>query len=91
MKITSAIAIYFVIWWTVLFMVLPFGVRNASESGETVEEGHDAGAPVAHGLKWKALVTTAVASVVFIGVYFILASGVLETMDLPFLSNTFHL
>jgi len=36
---TTALAIYFVIWWLVLFCVLPFGVRNASEAGETVEAG----------------------------------------------------
>ena len=31
---TTAAAIYFIIWWVVLFAVLPFGVRNASEAGE---------------------------------------------------------
>ena len=33
MSIASAIAIYFIIWWLCLFVVLPFGVRNAHESG----------------------------------------------------------
>lgn len=42
MKWTSAIAIYFIIWWLTLFVVLPFGVKNAAETGETVEDGHDA-------------------------------------------------
>ena len=45
MKIGSMIAIYFVIWWTVLFAVLPFGVRNSHEAGEQVKIGNDAGAP----------------------------------------------
>jgi predicted secreted protein len=31
---TTAAAIYFVIWWIVLFTVLPFGVRNASEAAK---------------------------------------------------------
>ena len=65
MKLASAIAIYFVIWWTVLFAVLPFGVRNSHEAGEVVQEGHEAGAPVAHGLVKKALITTVIAAVVF--------------------------
>ncbi len=69
MKLASAIAIYFVIWWTVLFAVLPFGVRNAHESGEVVPEGHEAGAPIVHGLVRKALITTVIAAVVFAAVY----------------------
>ena len=32
--ISSAIAIYFVLWWIVLFVVLPFGVRSQSEDGD---------------------------------------------------------
>jgi predicted secreted protein len=69
MKIGSMIAIYFVIWWTVLFAVLPFGVRNASETGEKVEAGNDAGAPMA--LHWgkKILATSVIALLVFGVVY----------------------
>jgi predicted secreted protein len=87
MKWTSAIAIYFIIWWVTLFVVLPFGVKNAAEAGEAVEEGNDAGAPVVHGLKWKAIVTTVVAAIVFAIVYWMLSSRVLETLDLPFLRD----
>jgi predicted secreted protein len=87
MKWTSAIAIYFIIWWLVLFTVLPFGVRNAAETGEDVEQGNDAGAPVVHGLKWKVLVTTLVASLVFAALYWLLTSRILETLDLPFIKD----
>jgi predicted secreted protein len=87
MKWTSAIAIYFIIWWLVLFAVLPFGVRNAAEAGEAVEGGNDEGAPVVHGLKWKAGVTTVVATVVFVLVYWLLAFDVLSTLDLPFVRD----
>lgn len=31
-----ALAIYFVIWWIVLFAVLPLGVRTQGEAGEIV-------------------------------------------------------
>ena len=85
MKLTSAIAVYFVIWWTVLFVVLPMGVRNAAEAGEKVGDGHDAGAPLAHGLRRKAVVTTLVATLVFALVYVVMANNWLETIDLPFL------
>ena len=65
MSWTTAAAIYFVIWWVVLFTVLPFGVRNASEAGETVEPGNDPGAPTVPALGKKLVWTTIVASVVF--------------------------
>ncbi len=35
------IATYVVIWWLVIFTVLPFGVKPAEEG----DPGHDAGAP----------------------------------------------
>jgi len=65
MSLTTALAIYFVIWWVVLFTVLPFGVRNASEAGEAVEAGNDPGAPTIPALKAKLIWTTIVAGVVF--------------------------
>ena len=69
MKIGSMIAIYFVIWWTVLFAVLPFGVRNASEAGEKIEQGNDAGAPMA--LHWgKKILATSVIALVLFGVVY---------------------
>ena len=69
MNIGSGLAIYFVIWWTVLFAVLPFGVRNAAEAGESVQQGNEAGAPVVHGLVRKFLITTVISAVVFATIY----------------------
>jgi predicted secreted protein len=65
MSFTTALAIYFIIWWVVLFTVLPFGVRNAAEAGETVETGHDPGAPTVPALGQKLIWTTIVSGVVF--------------------------
>ena len=44
--ISTAFAIYFVIWWIVLFLTLPFGVRSQHEDGEGAP-GTDPGAPIA--------------------------------------------
>ena len=56
-----AIGLYLVIWWTVLFAVLPFGVRSQAESGEIVP-GSEAAAPI-HPMLWrKALITTVLAA-----------------------------
>jgi predicted secreted protein len=64
MTIGGGLAVYFVIWWTVLFVTLPFGVRSQAESGE-VEKGTDPGAPVMPGLAKKAVATSIIAAVVF--------------------------
>jgi predicted secreted protein len=72
MKIGTAIAIYFVVWWIVLFAILPLGVRNAHEAGETILEGNEPGAPVEHQMGKKALITTMVSAVVFAMIYFAL-------------------
>ena len=69
MKIGSAIAIYFIIWWVVLFAVLPWGVKNAHEAGEDIIEGNEPGAPVDPQLVRKALVTTIISAIVFAAVY----------------------
>lgn len=68
MSLPLSIAVYFTIWWTVLFAILPFGVRSVHEEGVTVP-GSDPGAPVNPRLAMKALWTTIVSSVVFAGVW----------------------
>ena len=64
MSTTTAIAIYFLIWWITLFAVLPWGVRNQEESGE-VTPGTDPGAPATHRVWHKLGWTTVVATTVF--------------------------
>lgn len=63
----SQLAIYVLIWFVVLFAVLPWGVRQPTNP----EPGHDRGAPINPHLKLKALATTVVALVIW-GAYFYL-------------------
>ena len=72
MTIAGGLAVYFVIWWTVLFAVLPFGVRSQAEAG-AVTDGTEPGAPVMPGLLRKALITSVIAALVFALVWFIWA------------------
>jgi predicted secreted protein len=69
MQIGSALAVYFIIWWLVLFTTLPFGVRSQAES-EDVVAGTEPGAPVAPQLLKKALWTTVIATIIFAVVWF---------------------
>jgi predicted secreted protein len=63
-SIFTALAIYFVIWWIVLFAVLPWGVHSQHESGE-MAPGTDPGAPVLANIKLKLVWTTIVATLAF--------------------------
>jgi predicted secreted protein len=63
-SLATAVAIYFIIWWVVLFAVLPWGVRSQQESGAIVP-GSDPGAPSIPKLKQKLVWTTIVAAFVF--------------------------
>lgn len=62
--ISSAFAIYFVLWWIVLFVTLPFGVRSQSEDGAAIP-GSEPGAPIAPLLLRKMLWTTGLSALIF--------------------------
>ena len=54
-------AIYFVVWWMCLFLVLPFGVRNQVDTGEYIQ-GTDPGAPV-RVMWWRRVLWTTLLSI----------------------------
>jgi predicted secreted protein len=63
-SISTALAIYFVLWWIVLFVTLPFGVRSQHEDGGG-PPGTDPGAPIATQMGRKLIWTTVIAAVVY--------------------------
>ena len=64
MSLPTSIAIYFIIWWTVLFAVLPWGVRSQQEDG-AIAPGSDPGAPAIPNVRRKLVWTTIIAGLVF--------------------------
>jgi len=85
MSITSAIAIYFVIWWTVLFAVLPWGIRTQAEAGEVVP-GSAPSAPARMRFLRIIIVNSIVAGVVFAAFFAIIRSGV-TLDDIPYVRD----
>ena len=77
-----AVAIYVVIWWIVLFAMLPIGVRTQAEEGE-VSPGTPESAPHQPRLLPKMLATTVVASIVFAAVYVIIVHRVITLDQIP--------
>ncbi|MBM3567920.1 MAG: DUF1467 family protein [Alphaproteobacteria bacterium] len=70
----ALVAIYLIVWWLVLFAVLPFGVRR----DESPETGHDPGAPQRPMLLRKFAATTVIASVICGALYWAYESGLLS-------------
>lgn len=81
MSLISAAAVFFIIWWLVLFTILPLGVQSQMEADE-VTLGTDPGAPHRPRLGRKLLITTAISALVFAAVYLALAVYGLSLEDL---------
>ncbi len=74
----TGLAIYFVLWWLVLFAVLPFGTKPVADPDS--QTGWR-GAPDTPRMGRKALVTTVVAGVVWGLLYLAITSDVLSFRD----------
>ena len=75
----SGIAIYLILWWLVIFLVLPWGVRPIPE--DDVRRGHAASAPRHPHMRLKMAITTVVAAVLWLGVWYALKSGALQLLQ----------
>ncbi|MCX5493168.1 DUF1467 family protein [Kaistia dalseonensis] len=69
MRIYSLIAIYFIIWWLVIFMILPFGIRTQADEGDvTLGTAHSA--PIRPMLVRKAIITSVVSAVLLFAFWY---------------------
>ncbi|MBO1074268.1 DUF1467 family protein [Roseomonas marmotae] len=68
----TGIMVYFLVWWTVLFAVLPFGTQPDPEGSH--QTGGWRGAPQRPAVLTKAIWTTVAATVIWAGI-FLLASS----------------
>ena len=71
MTLAFGLALYFMIWWMVLFAVLPFGVRTQGEAGD-VTPGTPASAPERPRLMRIFAINSALSAVVFSGVWYLI-------------------
>ena len=70
MTLVSGTMVFFVIWWVVLFMVLPFGVRIE----ENPEKGFAPSAPKNPNLKKKFLITTLLTALIWGVIQFVMVN-----------------
>jgi predicted secreted protein len=69
----SGILVYIVIWFLVLFAVLPWGVK----APKTVEPGHEGGAPANPRLWLKAAITSGVAILIWLVVFYVIENDLI--------------
>ena len=84
MSLALSFALFFMMWWIVLFTVLPLNIRTQGEDGDVVP-GTPESAPIAPQLARKALLTTAITSVLFSLLYLNVVTGFISLDDIPFL------
>jgi predicted secreted protein len=80
----TGIVVYSLIWWTVLFAVLPFGTRPDPQGDQAA--GGWRGAPERPMLLRKLLATTLLSAAIWVGLY-----GVVESDWISFRSGWFAL
>lgn len=65
MSWATGLMVYLVIWWTVLFAILPIGVKKVENPGR----GQEPGSPERPQLLRKAVLTSIVAAILWIGFF----------------------
>lgn len=78
MGLVTGIAVYFVVWWVVLFAVLPWGAHPPDEP----EPGMAPSAPRKPRILLKFAVTTVVAAVVWAGIYMVVMSDLISFREM---------
>lgn len=66
--------VYCIIWWVVIFMVLPWGIKVPEET----EPGHATSAPEKPMLWRKAAITTVISAVIWGIAYYVIESDLIS-------------
>ena len=64
--------IYMIIWWVVIFTILPIGIRKSNK----VEKGHAEGAPQNPLILKKFIITSIIAFLIWLVVFYIIKNQI---------------
>ncbi len=81
MSITSAIVLFAVTWFMVLFVALPIGLRTQGDEGEIVPGTH-AGSPASTNMWRTARWVTAISVVIWIALFVVITSNWISVRDI---------
>lgn len=65
MNIVTGIIVYVIIWWVLIFMILPIGVNSTEKPRDGMAWGHPSNIKLAK----KCLLTTVLSGILWLGVY----------------------
>jgi predicted secreted protein len=77
MEFLSGVVVFMIIWWTVIFAVLPWGNARAEQPGA----GHEPGAPANPRIVRKLVITTGISIVLWVIAMAVIQSDLLSIRD----------
>jgi len=80
MSYTEILVVYVIIWWLVLFMVLPFGITRVDPA--VLLPGQDPGSPAKGRMVLKLGITSSIAVVLVSIYYFVTTTGLISLKDM---------
>ena len=80
MSLTEIVVVYIIIWWLVLFMVLPFGITRVDP--DTLLPGQDPGSPAKGRMVLKLAITSGIAAVLVGIYYFVTTTGLISLSNM---------
>jgi predicted secreted protein len=75
--------VYVVVWWVVLFTVLPWGVKSYHEAGVVPPKGCDPAAPMNPNLMKKFITTSWLSAIVFAIGWTVVHFGLVPLPNIP--------
>jgi predicted secreted protein len=70
MSLTGSFVVFVILWWLILFIILPRDINSQKEK-DCVIEGTDPGAPTNPRIIKKLIITTVITSILFAIIYFL--------------------
>ena len=80
MSYTEILVVYVIIWWLVLFMVLPFGITRVDP--EVLLPGQDPGSPAKGRMLLKLIITSGITAILVCVYYFVTTTGLISLKDM---------
>lgn len=78
MGIVGSIISYLIIWWVVLFAILPMRVKGVWEGDDEQPEGVEQGAPIRPEIWFKVKRTSWVAAIIWAVVFVVVSTDVIS-------------
>ena len=78
MDFVSGAVVFILLWWWIFLMTLPFGIKTP----ELIEPGHATSAPEKPMLRRKLIVSTIIALILFVIIYWVIDSGFISLSPL---------